>query len=107
MMVQSEIERKLAEGIHAQHLEVINESGNHNVPPGSESHFKVVIVSGDFAGKNLLARHRLINGLLADELAGKIHALAIHTYTEDEWRKLNGDAPMSPPCLGGGKKKQN
>ena len=107
MVVQSEIERKLAEGIDAQHLEVINESGNHNVPPGSESHFKVIVVSGDFAGKNLLARHRLINGLLADELAGKIHALAIHTYTEDEWRKLNGDAPMSPPCLGGGKKKQN
>lgn len=107
MVVQSEIERKLAQGINAQHLEVINESGNHNVPPGSESHFKVVVVSGDFAGKNLLARHRLINGLLADELAGKIHALAIHTYTEDEWRKLNGDAPMSPPCLGGGKKKQS
>lgn len=107
MVVQSEIERKLAQGINAQHLEVINESGNHNVPPGSESHFKVVVVSGDFVGKNLLARHRLINGLLADELAGKIHALAIHTYTEDEWRKLNGDAPMSPPCLGGGKKKQS
>lgn len=107
MVVQNEIERKLAEGIHAKHLEVINESGNHNVPPGSESHFKVIVVSEDFAGKQLLARHRIINGLLADELAGKIHALAIHTYTEEEWRKLNGDAPLSPPCLGGGKKQQH
>ena len=107
MSVQTEIEVKLNIALKPDHLEVINESGSHNVPPGSESHFKVVVVSGDFAGKNLLARHRLINGLLADELAGKIHALAIHTYTEDEWRKLNGDAPMSPPCLGGGKKKQN
>jgi len=107
MVVQGEIERKLAEGIHAAHLQVINESGNHNVPPGSESHFKVVVVSEDFAGKNLLARHRLINDILADELANKIHALAIHTYTEAEWRTQNGDAPMSPPCLGGGKKQQH
>lgn len=105
MVVQGDIERKLAEGVHAKHLEVINESGNHNVPPGSESHFKVVVVSEDFAGKNLLARHRIINGLLADELAHKIHALAIHTYTEDEWHKVNGDAPMSPPCMGGSGKK--
>ena len=107
MTIEDDIINKLQSALTPQHLEVINESGNHNVPPGSESHFKVIVVSGDFAGKNLLARHRLINGLLADELAGKIHALAIHTYTEDEWRKLNGDAPMSPPCLGGGKKKQN
>ena len=105
MVVQAEIERKLAEGVHAQHLEVINESGNHNVPPGSESHFKVVVVSGDFADKTLVARHRLINSILADELASKIHALAIHTYTEQEWRELNGNAPMSPPCLGGSGKK--
>jgi BolA protein len=105
MVVQGEIERKLAEGIHAKHLEVINESGNHNVPPGSESHFKVVVVSEDFAGKALLARHRIINALLAEELANKIHALAIHTFTEEEWRKANGDAPMSPPCMGGGGRK--
>lgn len=103
MSVQAEIERKLAAGINALHLEVINESANHNVPPGSESHFKVILVSEDFADKKLLARHRMINQILADELQGMIHALAIHTYTEEEWKELNGDAPMSPPCLGGGK----
>ena len=48
-----EIERKLTEGLDAVHLEVINESGQHNVPAGSESHFKVVVVSGDFEGKKL------------------------------------------------------
>ena len=104
MSVQADIERKLAEGIRAMHLQVVNESSNHNVPPGSESHFKVVLVSDDFDGKNLLARHRLVNAILADELQSKIHALALHTYTEGEWRDQNGDAPMSPPCLGGGKK---
>lgn len=103
MSVQREIEQKLTNGITAMHLQVVNESSNHNVPPGSESHFKVVLVSQDFEGKNLLARHRLVNGLLAEELQGKIHALALHTYTEAEWRSQNGDAPMSPPCLGGSK----
>lgn len=104
MTVQADIERKLAEGFNASHLEVINESANHNVPPGSESHFKVVLVCEEFADKNLLARHRAINAILADELQSKIHALALHTYTENEWREQNGNAPMSPPCLGGSKK---
>jgi len=103
MKVQDSIEKKLAADFNPLHLEVINESSNHNVPEGSESHFKVVVVSPAFAGKNLLARHRMINASLADELKNAIHALAIHTYTEDEWNETSGGAPMSPPCLGGGK----
>ena len=103
MTVLATIEQKLANDFNPLHLEVINESSNHNVPEGSESHFKVVVVSPTFEGKNLLARHRLINATLADELNGHIHALAIHTYTEEEWQETSGGAPMSPPCLGGGK----
>lgn len=103
MIVQTEIEKKLAETFSPLHLEVINESDNHNVPEGSESHFKVIVVSPEFAEKNLLARHRMINAVLADELKNSIHALAIHTYTEDEWKEESNGAPMSPPCLGGGK----
>ncbi len=68
-------------------LEVINESHMHRVEPGSESHFKVVIVSEQFAGQRLLARHRQVNAVLADELAGAIHALALHTYTTSEWQE--------------------
>ena len=104
MSMQSTIENKLAAGIDALHLEVVNESNNHNVPPGSESHFKVVLVSDAFEGQNLVARHRMVNKILADELNGKIHALALHTYTESEWKDRHADAPMSPPCLGGSKK---
>ncbi|MCW8900149.1 MAG: BolA/IbaG family iron-sulfur metabolism protein [Gammaproteobacteria bacterium] len=103
MTVQEIIEKKLADNFNPLHLDVINESNNHNVPEGSESHFKVVVVSPAFAGKNLLSRHRLINTTLADELKNSIHALAIHAYTEDEWNETSGGAPMSPPCLGGGK----
>ena len=103
MTVQAIIEQKLAVDFNPLHLEVINESNNHNVPEGSESHFKVVVVSPAFTDKNLLARHRLINATLAKELNGIIHALAIHTYTEQEWQEESNGAPMSPPCLGGGK----
>lgn len=103
MTVQATIEKKLADDYKPLHLEVINESSNHNVPEGSESHFKVIVVSPEFTGKNLLARHRMINATLADELREQIHALAIHTYTEEEWKEESDGAPMSPPCLGGGK----
>jgi len=103
MTIQSVIESKLAGAIVAEHLDVINESHNHNVPAGSESHFKVVLVSEEFVNKSLIMRHRLINKVLADELANQIHALALHTYTRLEWTAKHGTAPMSPPCLGGSK----
>lgn len=102
MSVRESIETKLSE-LDPMHLEVVNESNNHNVPDGSESHFKVVIVTPQFKDMRLLDRHRLINGILAEELAGPVHALALHTYSESDWRKRHGDAPMSPPCLGGSK----
>ena len=102
-IVQERIIQKLAVALDLQHLEVVNESGNHNVPAGSESHFKVVLVSETFESMPLIARHRQVNGILRHELANDIHALAIHTYTGKEWRKKNGEAPMSPPCLGGGR----
>ena len=101
MSTQDSIERKLAGGLQILHLEVINESGQHNVAPGSESHFKVIVVSGDFEGKNLVAQHRVVYKLLGDELESQVHALALHTYTEQGWRDAHGATPMSPPCLGG------
>jgi len=101
MSVQSSISKELSTGLDVLHLEVINESGQHNVPAGSESHFKVVVVSNDFRGKSLVAQHRMIYRLLAEALQSQVHALALHTYTEESWREKKGGAPMSPPCLGG------
>lgn len=101
MTVQHRIETKLAAALAPMHLEVVNESGNHHVPPGSESHFRVVVVAPSFEGERLVARHRRVNDVLREELE-IIHALALHTYTESEWRERFGSAPMSPPCLGGG-----
>ncbi len=104
MTVQASIEEKLTVKLQPLHLQVENESNRHNVPPGSESHFKVVLVSDAFEGKSMVMRHRMINEILAKELQNKIHALSLHTYTRNDWNEKSGSAPMSPPCLGGGKK---
>jgi len=104
MKIQTAIEDKINTSLSPAYLEVLNESGNHNVPPGSESHFKVTVVSDEFDGKMLIARHRMINKLLAEELAGAIHALSIHSFTPAEWTEKNGQSRQSPPCLGGAKR---
>lgn len=107
MTTQENITSKLNTAFSPEHLEVINESHMHNVPEGSESHFKVIIVSNEFDGKLLIKRHRLVNKVLEEELnkdrdAGGIHALALHTMTMEEWFE-KGKVPDSPQCHGGGK----
>jgi len=102
MSVQQHIEQKLQAEFHPEYIEVVNESGNHNVPPGSESHFKVTLVSDRFAGEKLIGRHRLVNASLKAELQG-IHALALHTYSPEEWQQRQQTSPQSPQCMGGGK----
>jgi BolA protein len=101
MSVLDTIETKLDRELVLQHLEVLNESASHIVPAGSESNFKVILVAEAFEAVRLLQRHRQINKILAEELAGPVHALAIHAYTLAEWQARHGDAPLSPPCLGG------
>jgi BolA protein len=100
MSIQNDIEQKL-QVLHPEYLEVLNESHMHNVPKGSESHFKVTLVSPDFVGKKLVARHRMINQALAEELGGAVHALSLHTLTPEEWAQKAGQIPQSPPCMGG------
>ncbi|MCG8383495.1 MAG: BolA/IbaG family iron-sulfur metabolism protein [Gammaproteobacteria bacterium] len=103
MSVQESISKKLQEDLQPSFLQVLNESAMHNVPPGSESHFKVTVVSEQFEGKTLVARHRMVNSCLSRELNGPLHALAIHTYTRKEWDKRQAQSPDSPSCLGGSK----
>jgi BolA protein len=103
MQVQRRIEARLSGAMPVVHIEVVNESHMHSVPPNSETHFKVVLVSSEFDGKRPVARHQLIYRLLADELANGVHALALHTYTDAEWRQRAGGAPDSPQCRGGSK----
>ncbi len=103
MSVQNTIEKKLSEAFSPDYLLVENESHMHNVPAGSEKHFKVQIVSEEFVEQMLIKRHRAVNKVLEVELAGPIHALSIHAFTKAEWEQKNGQVADSPPCHGGGK----
>ena len=103
MSVQATIEQKLSQELAVEHLEVVDESGNHNVPPGSESHFKVVVVAGEFEGKSLIARHQMVYRILDREMRDQIHALALHTYSHDDWGKHSASLTDSPACRGGSK----
>ena len=102
-MRRETIQNKLTETFSPLHVEVVDESHMHNVPEGAESHFKVTLVSDQFDGKMLIARHRAVNAVLKQELENGIHALALHTMTPEEWFAKGGTAPESPPCLGGSK----
>ncbi len=103
MTIQANIEAKITQALQPEYLEVANESHMHNVPPDSESHFKVTVVTAEFDGKMLVARHRILNQLLKQELDGPVHALSLNTLTPEEWQEKNGEVRKSPPCLGGSK----
>ncbi len=99
MSIQSSIEAKLRQAFAPERLEVVNEShlhaGHQHTAGGhretfegtGETHFRVRLVSGKFAGMSRLARHRAVNQALAEELAGGVHALAIETSAPGEVRR--------------------
>lgn len=86
--MKERIESKLRTALTPVRLDVVNESelhAGHASSPGSgESHFRVVIVAERFRGRSLVERHRLVYELLAEELQGGVHALALHTSAPDE-----------------------
>eukprot|EP00729_Bicosta_minor_P002099 gene2099-11952_t len=98
--VEQVIMTKLTEAYKPLHIEVMNESYMHNVPRGSETHFKVVLVSEVFDGLTLIKRHRAVNHTLQEELDGEVHALSIQAKTPKQWETSQVVEP-SPKCAGG------
>jgi BolA protein len=96
MTMQQRIEAALA-ALQPQHLQVLDESHMHS--RGLQTHFKAVLVSDQFAGLNAVKRHQKVYAALGD-MMGEFHALALHTYTPEEWAKTAA-APESPTCAGG------
>jgi len=88
MTAKDNITKKLSDAFHPESLDVVDESylheGHSGHRPGGETHFRVNIVSKAFDGKTRIDRHRMINTLLAEELAGGVHALAIKAQTPGE-----------------------
>jgi len=100
MTIQQEITQALEAAFQPVALAVENESYRHNVPPGSETHFKVTLVSDSFESMRSVKRHQSVYAVLSDWLAGPVHALALHTYSPEEW-SATASVPDSPDCRGG------
>lgn len=88
MSMRDRIAAKLTQALHPIKLEVLDESDKHSGHAGSreggETHYRVNIVSADFAGKSRVARHRLVYDQLGEEFAAGLHALAVRARTPDE-----------------------
>lgn len=102
-VVVDAVRAALERGLDCAHLEVRNESDMHAGRPGRETHLRVIIVSPAFEGQTRIARHRTINALLAEQLAGPVHALAIEAVTPAQWAANGGPVQASPDCHGGSK----
>ena len=88
MRVAPVMQKKLEDGLGPTRLVVTDDSHRHAGHAGhnadGESHFSIVVVAEAFAGKSRVERHRMVNALLAEELAGPVHALALTTLTPAE-----------------------
>src|SRR5215470_2949927 len=79
MLAAAEIQRRIAGAIDGARVEVVDTTGGGD-------HFAARVIAGAFAGKNAVQRHRMVYAPLGDILAtGELHALALETYTPDEW----------------------
>lgn len=104
MKLEKIIRQKIEASFHPEYYELENESSKHSVPPGSETHFRLLVVSPRFEGQSRIDRQRQINSVLANELAGGVHALSQRALTPEEWEKTKDQFPMvSPECRGGSK----
>jgi BolA protein len=86
--VGSRIASKLTEAFAPDQLLVEDDSARHaghaGARPEGETHFSVKLVSRAFQGKSRIERHRMVNAALAEELAARVHALAITAKTPAE-----------------------
>ena len=98
MIITSNIKTKVQSAFTPLHVELVNESHMH-AGPATESHFKLVLVSDVFTGLSAVKRHQAVYKVLQDELAGPVHALALHLYAPAEWNGPEA-VPGSPPCAG-------
>ena len=98
MEIEEQIKQKLEERFKPAYLDLINESHMH-AGPAMDSHFKLVLVSDEFNDLSAVKRHQAVYKTLNQELAGSVHALAMHLFTGQEW-EVEKNVPGSPACAG-------
>ncbi|XP_021238363.1 bolA-like protein 1 [Numida meleagris] len=100
------IRSKLTAALQPTHLHLEDHSSRHGGPPGAETHFGVLVVSGRFEGLSPIERHRLVHAALRPELQGPLHALSIVARTPQQWER-DPRLPQPPPCMGGSKREKS
>ena len=96
-IIELKITKVLNDYFNSTSLQLINESHKHNVPEGSESHFKLILVSDTFENMTLVKRHQAVYKALG-EVMNEIHALSMHLYDLKEF-KANPEIIDSPHCV--------
>jgi len=88
MNMQERILQRLTDGLAPDRLDILDESDRHaghgGARPGGGTHYRVQIVSSKFTGLSRVARHRLVYGLLPNEFADGLHALAVDAKAPGE-----------------------
>ncbi len=107
MSRQQRLHAALSMHLEPMLLSIDNETHQHSVPVGSESHFKILIVSTRFQSLNRVARHRLVNHIVQNEFETGLHALSLHLYTPEEWEQKCTPVQASPTCKGGSRHESN
>ena len=97
--IEKEITAKLSTVFYPEHLELLNESHMH-AGLATDSHFNLILVSQAFEGLKKVQRHQAVYKVLAEELAGPVHALALHLYSRTEWDISAKEIQKSPYCEG-------
>ncbi|HIC82199.1 MAG TPA: BolA family transcriptional regulator [Kiloniellaceae bacterium] len=88
MAVAETIERKLTAALEPQRLRIVDDSEKHKghagYREGGETHFRVEVVSENFAGLSRVARQRKVYEILQAEIDAGLHALQLKTLTPAE-----------------------
>ena len=85
------IKNKIKEQINISQIEIIDESASHANHPGNSGggHYKALIISDDFEGKNLVERHQIIYQALGELMTNEIHAFSMKTMTNTEFKSTD------------------
>ena len=99
MKLEEKITSKLESAFEPTHLDLLNESHMH-AGMATDSHFNLLLVSQVFSKLKKVQRHQAVYKVLNEELAGPVHALALHLYNPEEWAESEKEIQKSPNCAG-------
>lgn len=99
MSIATKIEALVTTDLQCIEFYLENESHQHS-GTATDSHFKMILVSNDFAGQRAVQRHQRVYAVVAQLMKNPIHALALHLFTAAEWAVKEDKQLLSPKCLG-------